>query len=88
MKLYTEEQVLRMMELARFSYVDEDNILFSFTPIELPTEEEMKEYVYDNITPPSLDKANGVEQMYFDTGFYVGFRAFAKWMRDKIQGGN
>ena len=44
MKLYTEEQVIRMMELARFTYNSEDKILFSFTPIELPSDEEIEKY--------------------------------------------
>jgi len=79
MKLYTEEQVRSMLDKMEVIYSLED-----LTPIELPSDEEMKEYVYDNITPPSLDKGDGVEQMYFDTGFYVGFREFAKWIRDKI----
>ena len=93
MKLYTEEQVTKLTSAAFVAGQNHNTFIFGeafkdITPIVLPSDEEVKEYVYDNITPPSLDKGDGVEQMYFDTGFYVGFRAFAKWMRDKIQGGN
>ena len=41
MKLYTEEQVLKMLDLARFTYNSEDKILLSQIPIELPTDEEI-----------------------------------------------
>lgn len=88
MKLYTEEQVKEMIDDAHNGIDGYYDIFKKHTPIELPSDEEIEEYVYDNITPPSLDKGDGVEQMYFDTGFYVGFREFAKWIRDKIQGGN
>lgn len=94
MKLYTEDQLLNTIKSIRhyddvYDYkVANERIekhLKALHPIVLPNDEEMREYVYDNITPPSLDKGDGVEQMYFDTGFYVGFRAFAKWMKDKIE---
>ena len=74
MKLYTEEQVKRAMIEARLSpWLKTDFLLQDFTPIELPSDEEienfsLKEYYYD-------DKREG---------FVHG----AKWMRDKIQGGN
>ena len=74
MNLYTEEQVLRMMELARFSYADEDNILFSFTPFVLPTDEEIEKTAKEKHVGLSRDVAN-----------YRGcFEQGAKWMRDKI----
>jgi len=41
MKLYTEEQVKKMLDLARFTYNSEDKILLSQTPIELPSDEEI-----------------------------------------------
>jgi hypothetical protein len=40
-KLYTEEQVIKMLDLARFTYNSEDKILLSQIPIELPTDEEI-----------------------------------------------
>jgi hypothetical protein len=41
MKLYTEQQVKKMLDLARFTYNSEDKILLSQTPIELPSDEEI-----------------------------------------------
>ena len=38
MKLYTEEQVRKMLDLARFTYNSEDKILLSQIPIELPSD--------------------------------------------------
>lgn len=88
MKLYTEKQVDRMMELARFSQNSKDRILFSFTPIEIPNEE---------IEIPTDEEIRKESHNYFIRG-QLGFeaaadteRAFLKgvlWMRDKIKGGN
>jgi len=47
MKLYTEEQVKRMMDLARFTYNSEDNILLSQKPIELPSDEEIEKFAFE-----------------------------------------
>ena len=41
MKLYTEEQVKKMLDLARFTYNSEDKILLSQIPIELPSDEDI-----------------------------------------------
>ena len=41
MKLYTEEQVKRTMKLARETYASEGQLLLSFEPIELPSDEEI-----------------------------------------------
>ena len=78
MKLYTEEEVLRMLTVCRDSDLYEhiltfEDILKTQTPIELPSDEEIHEKsikYYTNITA----------SFYFELG--------AKWMRDKIQGGN
>jgi hypothetical protein len=71
MKLYTEEQVKKMLDLARFTYNSEDKILLSQTPIELPTDEEIKkEFDVDEFDP-------------YDLAYLGG----AIWMRNKIQGG-
>ena len=70
MKLYTEEQVKKMLDLARFTYNSEDKILLSQTPIELPSDEELrKEFDVDEFDP-------------YDLAYLGG----AIWMRDKIQG--
>jgi len=42
MKLYTEKQVRRMIDLARFTYNSEDKILLSQIPQELPTWDDVK----------------------------------------------
>ena len=75
MKLYTEEQVLRMLEVCRDSDLYEhiltfDDILKTQTTIELPSDDEI------------LDEAYAQRAMIFS------FTDGAKWMRDKIQGGN
>jgi len=75
MKLYTEEEVVRAIELS-FGR-SEDEVLAGLTPIELPSDEEIEEYV------DSAGYWGGWSPQYFE-GIIEG----AKWMRDKIQGGN
>ena len=93
MKLYTEEQVLNSM-LSMKTYIkkyDESVIdsivekhLKSLGGIELPSDEEIKE-----MRKAYLEEVNDIVHAdlerdgYLDLGFHVG----AKWMRDKIQGG-
>ena len=77
MKIYTEEQVLRMLEVCRDSDLYEhiltfEDILKTETPIELPSDEEIE-----------IENGYNPTEMY-DLGYLDG----AKWMRDKIQGGN
>ena len=69
MKLYTEEQVKRMLDLARFTYNSEDKILLSQIPIELPSDEEIEKEI------EWLD--NPLERLNFKAGI--------RWMRDKIR---
>jgi hypothetical protein len=69
MKLYTEEQVKKMLDLARFTYNSEDKILLSQIPIELPTDEEIDKEI------EWLD--NPLERLNFKAGI--------RWMRDKIR---
>jgi len=65
------EDKLKMLDLARFTYNSEDKILLSQTPIELPTDEEIKkEFDVDEFDP-------------YDLAYLGG----AIWMRNKIQGG-
>ena len=88
MKLYTEEEVRKAIELARDThpegraYMERDVYDYSMdevfdllNPIELPSDEEIERKIEYRI----------------DKEFKVGSLAFrdgAKWMRDKIQGGN
>jgi hypothetical protein len=69
MKLYTEEQVKKMLDLARFTYNSEDKILLSQIPIQLPSDEQIDKEI------EWLD--NPLERLNFKAGI--------KWMRDKIR---
>ena len=75
MKLYTEEQVRQMLEVCRDSDLYEhiltfEDILKTETPIELPSDEEIKkEMEFDWLDPDDVAYLGG-----------------AIWMRDKIQG--
>lgn len=41
MKLYTEQQVMEMLRIAKNTYETIDNIINGFSEIELPTDEEI-----------------------------------------------
>lgn len=71
MKLYTEDQVYDAISKA-FRYKSNIEILNSLKPIELPTDEDVKNYLNMKGHPLSYDN---------------GFQDGAWWMRDKIQGG-
>ena len=71
-KLYTEEQVREMLENAGRYPRQIDFLLENLTPIELPSDEEIKkEMEYYKLDP-------------FDLTYFEGI----SYMRDKIQGGN
>lgn len=85
MKIYNEEQVRKAIELARDTHQEgrpylerdeydysEDEVVNKLTPIELPSDEEIWQ---------EADKED------WDSKDYA-FTRGAKWMRDKIQGGN
>jgi hypothetical protein len=85
MKLFTEEQVKHAIQMARASQnlfttpfiYDKYEILEQLTPIELPSDEEIKGYIksipyYGHCTP---EYCEGIEDGI-------------KWTLDKIQGGN
>ena len=82
MKLYTEEQVRKAInDGSLYSYINgdfefknsEDDIINALTPIELPSDEEIgQEFKHSS------------ENWEVRQALEVG----AKWMRDKIQGGN
>ena len=66
MKLYTEE------ELRKHLYNHDESFFEKLTPIEIPSDEEIKkEMGYDEFDP-------------YDIAYYGGI----DYMRDKIQGGN
>lgn len=83
MKLYTEEQVHSAMLLAlgrHGIYIPNkhyQDLIDLLTPIELPSDEEIEKGV--NCSNLGLR---------YDFSMSAGFKKGAKWMRDKIQGGN
>ena len=83
MKLYTEEQMRDAIEMARNGARSEDNIIGSLNfikpYIELPSDEEIHK-----LSPHQIGDSNNS----WDIGFHNGWKQGAKWMRDKIQGGN
>jgi Mg/Co/Ni transporter MgtE len=80
-KLYTEEQVLQIIgNLNREYFVTSEELLeeMKYTPIELPTDEEIEKESFDLYANHNTYSLN-VRQ-------YKAFKRGAKWMRDKIQG--
>jgi len=84
MKLYTEEQVIKAIELAKYCEYDcggvyfdfnLDSILLKLTPIELPSDEDIKKMM----------ELDGMEFDEFDP-YDVSYLGGATWMRNKIQG--
>jgi hypothetical protein len=86
MKLYTEEQLIQAIKWAQkcdhdcggvyFYYETSNDILEDLTPIELPSDEEIDKEAFQ----VPYDNTRG----FYDLQFIKG----AKWMRDKIQGGD
>ena len=86
MKLYTEEQLKKAIAIGfdwcHQKHIPSDDMIDTFiknlTPIELPSDEEIGKLRDEHIP---IDEENmWSERFYFTIG--------AKWMRDKIQGGN
>jgi hypothetical protein len=74
MKLYTEEQVRQMIDKSQATGLNADYLLLATKPIELPSDEEIED--------ASLEENND------DLSPAEEFQSGAKWMRNKIQGGN
>lgn len=72
MKLYTEEQVLNALKLAHSHIKPLQYVIDTLTPIELPSDEEIKKTMtdFDEFDPDDVAYLGG-----------------AIWMRNKIQGG-
>ena len=84
MKLYTEEQVLNALRLAHSHIKPLQYVVDTLTPIELLTDDEIeKELFYQKqvMNPYPTEE-------YAYTAYEKGFMEAAKWMRDKIRGGN
>jgi len=78
MKLYTEEQVKEMIDDAHNGVDGYYDIFIKHTPIELPSDEEIE------MAAPYVPR----DAHDYYVGDRDGFIEGAKWMRDKIQGGN
>jgi hypothetical protein len=79
MKLYTEEQLARAMDLAKKN-VSKNRIIESLTPIELPSDEEIQnkgECVFNNAGHNIYNHYNTIPS------WVEG----AQWLRDEILGG-
>ena len=82
MKLYTEEQVKHAIKMAakhRYLFESEENeIIDLLSPIQLPSDEEIEK---------QFNRGNETNDPLIST--FIGGQIFsAKWMRDKILGGN
>jgi hypothetical protein len=77
MKLYTEEQIRNAMRADFILDEEIDNLINKLTPIELPSDE-------------GIRKIMELDDMEFDEfdPYHLAHLEGAKWMRDKIQGGN
>jgi hypothetical protein len=73
MKLYTEDQVKKMIEKSRETGLTAEFLILTTTPIELPSDE-------------GIGKEASVR--HYGTNFKHVFASGAKWMRNKIQGGD
>ena len=73
MKLYTEEEVFKAIQMAdKYHY--------------LITSEECD--IINSLTPIELPSDEEIQKESLKSDFEYTFRNGAKWMRDKIQGGN
>ena len=76
MKLYTEQQVKEMIWKSQVTGLTVDYLLLANNPIELPSDEEIEE------------RAEQQWGGYVGETFEIIYSEGAKWMRNKIQGGN
>ncbi len=89
MKLYTEEQVIKMIEKSRETGLTAEFLILTTSPIEIPTDEEIEQESNNEYQEQKQSYENSVEMFPIDFANYleVGFIEGAKWMRNKIQGG-
>jgi hypothetical protein len=79
-KLYTEEQVRQMLiKITNSAPLNIDYLINEITPIELPSDEEIEKESFDLY-------ANHIRYL-LHLRQYKAFKRGAKWMRNKIQGG-
>ena len=81
MKLYTEEQVRLLLDLAKLKLNGEmyskDLLLEQVEPIELPSEEDIESGMNQRLF---LSDKNA----HFNSGAKAGFKLGAKWMKEQI----
>ena len=87
MKLYTADQVLKMLEVCRDSDLYEhiltfEDILKTETPIELPSDDDKELFYQKQVTNPYP------AEEYAYTAYEKGFMEGAKTVINKIQVGN
>ena len=87
MKLYTEEQVrqslMKHQNAAMLLSIEQiDYLIEEITPIELPSDEEIEQYL------KSFPYTKHLDDGQYNDGQIVGAELAIQWMRNKIQGGN
>ena len=94
MKLYTEEHLKLFYQLGKFDGIarretDVEEEIKNHLPIELPSDEEIQKESNNEYQEQKQSYENSVEMFPIDFANYleVGFIEGAKWMRNKIQGG-
>ena len=85
MKLYTEEEIRKFFTEKYDEGLSIDELIEILTPIELPSDEEIKKMRKAYIEHVNTMVHKDLER---DGHLNVGFHVGAKLMRDKIQGGN
>jgi hypothetical protein len=75
-KLYTEQQVIKMIEKSRETGLTAEFLILTTSPIELPSDEEIWDRA-DEIFDRADSEQSDVR--------HLAFMESAKWMRDKIQ---
>jgi hypothetical protein len=87
MKLYTEEQVKKMIEKSQYTGLTADFLILAAPSVQLPTDEEIEKESNNEYQEQKQSYENSVEMFPIDFANYleVGFIEGAKWMRNKIQ---
>jgi hypothetical protein len=77
--IYTHDDVIKMMNTFHTSILNRDLCMTKLNPIQLPSDEEISE--------ESMDLYGKLSASITDVLQYKAFKRGAKWMRNKIQGG-
>lgn len=89
MKLYAEEQVMNALRLAHSHIKPLQYVVDTLIPIELPSNEEIEDESNKEYQEQEQSYENSIEFFSFNNSNYLksGFVEGAKWIRNKIQGG-